>query len=220
MAKFRRKPLGVLDRIYGFVSGQTQTGAMTLESPITTVHDVSREAELGTGVGQFGGYFFGGVVQSIAGAATADSSEDPYAAIIDPEFSLDNPQDYDVWLIDLIAETASGGSANLTSIIAVLSLPTDAAAFLGTAHDMGWPLHQWLNGGASITFRNIADTTTYQVLLNGLGSEARGRLPMLIPRAARLRFRIVSTAAIGGIGVAYTTLYWAGKRGVTPPGFR
>jgi len=48
MTRYRNKPLAVLDRIYNFIGGLRATSDMDLVSPIVRVHDLSREAELGT----------------------------------------------------------------------------------------------------------------------------------------------------------------------------
>jgi hypothetical protein len=50
VASFIRKPLKILDRIYGFVSAKTAVDAVDLASPIQLVHDVSREAESYSGM--------------------------------------------------------------------------------------------------------------------------------------------------------------------------
>ena len=48
MGHFTKAPLRLLDRLYRFVGGLRGRSEMDLQSPIVRVHDVSREAELGT----------------------------------------------------------------------------------------------------------------------------------------------------------------------------
>jgi len=51
VGRFTKNPLGVLDRIYDFVGGLQGEDSVDTVSPIIRVHDVSREAELGTYLG-------------------------------------------------------------------------------------------------------------------------------------------------------------------------
>ena len=48
MGRFTRAPLRLLDRLYRFEGGVQTRSEVDLTSPITRVHDVAREAELGT----------------------------------------------------------------------------------------------------------------------------------------------------------------------------
>jgi hypothetical protein len=77
VTEFRKKPLGLLDTIYGFVGGLRGVSRLALAQPITVVHDVSREAELGGFDGFFGrgqgavdGTFFTIAIDNVHGAAS------------------------------------------------------------------------------------------------------------------------------------------------------
>jgi hypothetical protein len=106
VASFIRKPLKILDRIYGFVSAKTAVDAVDLASPIQLVHDVSREAESYSGmVGDSLDYGFITREDTIAAAGAglnysiAQVQIDVLNLSLGPNASPLDESKHDVWLM-------------------------------------------------------------------------------------------------------------------------
>lgn len=214
MGEFRNKPLGVLDRIYGFLSGKTQSSQVTLETPVTVVHDVSREAELGSAFGFFNGLQGVNAVNTHVGAGTIRSAWDPYYYCLlglDPTIQPTRDQ-VDIWLLDvsLLVDTP----ANLTRASVGYGYP--ANTFPPATGETLWPLLTGAGAGA-IDFSNVAASGTSYLLSQQSHYFFEQHRPLFIAPGGVVTLYSLSTGALNVLG---SLLFWVGRKGTTPPGAR
>lgn len=204
MGKFLQRSLGVLDRVYDFVGGTRGLSEFDLAGSIQPVHDMSREAELGSrGVAQAGFLQLGQTfVHAAPGGVTV--STDVYAAFDSiaafSDFRSTGKDLHRLWLLDIFGSTDSAANFNGLSSQAELA-PNDRTQFLGT-----WDATNNAGGARlSLVKSSTADTD-------------RRRYPALWQPGS---LWISDSSAINGaVTTRLHTLWWAGPLGTTPPGMR
>ena len=127
MAKYSANPLRLLDKLYNFVGGERNRSELDLASPIVRVHDLSREAELGTYVGTEDGLvsqsfpFFTINVDNVHGGADTQIQQLGVYANQSPTWALATWQAPDpnletIWILRAWA-TSSGSSMTECQIL-------------------------------------------------------------------------------------------------------
>lgn len=114
MARFLRRCIDVLEDIYRFDDARRTVSQFELSGPIQPVHDVSREAELGSSPG-VKGFFHCGVTLTHAGAGT----ENEAFSLYDPtpgggaasKWEVDWTRDW-VWIMDAWTSVAETNASN------------------------------------------------------------------------------------------------------------
>jgi len=198
---FSAKPLKVLDKIYRFVGGQLGPTEFSLEAAIQPVHDVSRESEIGSGLGSQLGYMVRGTVDVHSGAGAINTTFDPYE-IVDT-FSPDRSQ-YGVWLIDAWCH-ANGSTNYLVSSVSVLRSPVPNIVPVAT--------HQITH-----FFPDAITSTVVGVVSIGDNSRLNQQcqLPLFLADGSVVQQH--TQAQIGAITITEMILFWVGAQGAIPPG--
>lgn len=109
MTDFQKKPLGILDRIYGLIGGLRGVSQLELKLPIQLVHDVSEQAERASGR-----YWLALTQQTHVGAGTITDLVAPYLQnnpLARNGFNV-NLTNECVWFIDAWQEMVAGVGAN------------------------------------------------------------------------------------------------------------
>lgn len=206
MAEFQRSPLRILDRIYNFVGGNTGTRAFNLEGAIQPVHDLSREAEVGSGYSQALGYFYTGVNEVHAGAATAYQDLDPFEQAT---FQGRERSETGIWIC---GAHMTASTAIATVGIVTVKLPTITGAFSGQIFPLFMFLPNSINTGSG---GNVEYQITSAGRISYSGAVLQPHtLPLFIPNGTTMEFRTTASAA-GTIRLM--ALCWAGPLGVRPP---
>jgi len=211
MTQFQRKPLGVLDGIYGFQGGIKGVNRLDLSSDITIVHDVSRQAEKAG----FGNQTFGYVRwrENITTAGAASSGARCTAAQIETALGL-NPQTYDWWILNIGGYCSDGDISDIDTLVGAVEGP---AAHLGDFQDVG-------SGTSLPMFGVFYDSVVHRVLRPSSGSTYYGvlmfeslynALPIRMPSGAAFSLTLKTSAAATFYALAH---FWVGARGATPPG--
>lgn len=197
---FTKRVLTILDGIYDFVGGQTGPPAIDLASPITVVHDVSREAERASGEGSASGYISLRVILTHAAADTQRGE-----ILIPADFSATN---FDVVLHDLW-------------LIATFVRNSDTDDFASGAAGILWPAIPPDMPFGRVEFVQSWGTVEYAIVVGGaIQIEpliALGYQPRLISGADSLSFLAISNGASSS---TMTGLFWFGSIGSTPPGWQ
>jgi len=218
VAEFRARVLGILDRIYRFTAAKTYTDQLDLSSPIQLVHDVHREAELGTGIGIYDGFVnLGSWGVNHPGGNTQRYVIDPYVSILAGASPVDPVKQYvaddiDAWLMSfqVISDTSNQ--------------PATAFRFGWIVDDMSpyatesMPVYFFEGNGTTANATNYAGTGTIALLQKEPCDTAVPYitpLPFLFPHTGRVSIASVSTAACN---VFVHALLWVGARGTSPPG--
>lgn len=213
MGDFRNRPLGVLDRIYGFLSGKTQASIVNLESPVTVVHDISRQAELGAAFGMNNGRGVQNLTQTHAGAGTMRQQQNAYAWLtggldptIDPLVT-----DTQVWIlgVDVMVEDET----KLSTLSVALGQnnilePTILETYRPIFYGVGSQYFKISNTSATSDVKMLAQA--YNVMPPGWQ-----RNPWPVERGELLLVHSVATAAV--TAVIYVD-FWVGRKGTNPPG--
>jgi len=208
-AQFRRRPLSLLDRIYGFISGKTATSGVTLEAPITLVHDVSRQAER-SGPGEYGGIV---VVQY--NATFGGTDEDSASGNIFDDFNIDNRDDWWAWFLAGYGFIDENDVADVTQISLTHEVPAAGTNLWGITVAADWPVFRHIGGTDPIVISNYHGLGESDAsLLNGVEQ----RFPVLCPGGG-----YEWSWDIGGVinapGLTVHALYWIGRKGCMPPGW-
>lgn len=207
MGKFLQRSLGVLDRVYDFVGGTRGLSEFELGGSIQPVHDMSREAELGSrGVAQ-GGYLSLGQTFVHSGVGTLFVATDVYAAFDSiarfSDFRSTAKDQHRLWLLDIFG-AVDGTVANWSfSMSAALLAPDDRTQFLAQ-YDSTQAIT--VTGAAPLAMTSSVNTPldrrTYPALWQP-GTIWQGR-----------------STATDAVTTRLHTLWWAGPLGTTPPGMR
>jgi len=196
---FSKNPLGILDNLYRFVGGQKGPNSFAEEMEIQPVHDVSREAEMGSAQSAALGYFLEGFTQVHVGTGALFATADPYART----FKDLDPFDVDIWFMDALMNLDDSGDFQDGGIgISYPVLPgTFPSALVKTVFEYTTP-------GSTLTSGGVNPVPPVARLVT---------LPMYDPHGSQL---LVRTVADGSGTVTITTfgLFWAGARSALPPG--
>lgn len=210
MAQIGNSVLRVLNRLYSFVGGVQGVQNMDLLSPVTVVHDVSREAELGSDLTPFLGFHVLTQQLNHAGADTQRAATDPftqvatYGAIPDHDISL--------WLLDCtIYPSTNAIGVVYCALFQSLQYPGVGAAgyypskVIRVADDQAG-VANFAGGGTA--YQGITANTAFHAV-------DQIRDPILIHPGSR--FTTASTST-GAMALIVHWFLWAGRRGTTPPG--
>jgi hypothetical protein len=216
MADFRGRVLEILDRIYHFTGTVASTSRLDLNAPIQLVHDVSREAELGSAYGRHEGFAIVGAQVTHVGASTAYTAVDPYATVIawggfDPG-AQPTREDIGLWLMDVSVAVLNGA---LTSLATSLDYPEMLPQ---TGTDNVFPLNY--ETFDTIPFCNYAGVGDRIVMLPSLAGTVGTNypnFPRYLPYGTRIAFRTVTS---GAEVIETRSLVWMGQKGTSPPGAR
>lgn len=211
MSEFRNRVLTALDNVYGFLTEKRSVSSLQLEQPIQLVHDVSREAELGGGVGEQGGFFIIQENFAFAGAAVDRNAYDVHA-LIEAEFGV---RDRSAYLLDFSGEIG-GNTAQFTFLSAAHYPPV--ASYPG--NDYSSPqlvaYHESVVLVCDTTGAG-SDTVTFPDPANIVAGYSR--FPVYLAPGAILTVYVSAGGAGGATNVRTTFLLWVGPKGVYPPGW-
>ena len=212
MARIRRAVLGLLNTLYGFPGGEpTAPREIDVRLPVTPVHDVSREAELATGMGFFNGYYTVYCAQAHVAAGLVEDTIDfpptaPNVALAGFNF---NPDTQWIWLVDAWG-TIDVGTNFDEAWVAINHDPDEVGV---------------TDGGAATGVQQIVmrfDASIPGSVPRYLERDARGAapLPARIPSLDGTGEIIVGSRSTGvaAFTALWNILVWVGDRGCWPPG--
>ena len=205
--KIEVRSLGILARLYRFAGGMPSGSSnIDMGAPIVRVHDVSRQAELGSRGLDSQGYMT--LTHSLVHGAgnTQYASTDVYAAFnadLTKDFASTGESQDRLWLMNVYANILSGQAGTFdrcrTGLLYTTTVPTiQLIAGYNTVVD---PL---ANGGPL----PLALTPSFTQPLRADG-------PVLIPPGTL--WQTISVSG-GALTTRVSTLWWAGALGTTPPG--
>jgi len=207
VTQFTGRVLKRLDSIWRFVGGVQGFSDMNLAGSIQPVEDLSRQSELGSGLGASGGYFQRGFTFGPVSGTTRNSL-DPWTSVDDFE-----PQRVraSVWLLGCWAQhdttnvELGGISLTMPGSFIAPGLLSDNELLLAYFDS------EIAVGIASATvFPMVAHENWSSTLQNGVSS-----LPMSIPDGSTLNFM----GHASGVGtISLSCLMWMGAAGARPPG--
>jgi len=205
---FTNKPLRALDWIYRFVGGMTGPKTVELSTSLQLVHDVSRLAQIGSGVGSFNGYFMRGGTDAHVAAGAILTSFDPYG--LADTLGLER-SGVGVWLCDVSAQM-NDNVARFNNAAVSFAYPGVNDFFSSTV-----PRQVLL-----ANFEDAALEVQVNVPLAGpiaAGNQAPlilARLPMFLPDGGTIHQTTAQTGA-GDIDIIVNCLLWMGAKGALPP---
>ena len=202
MARFLKKPLKALDFIYDFVGGWVGLGEFA-DSAIQPVHDVAREAELGSALGGLSrmGYTLLRAAHVHVATGTIRTTADPYNAFDNLEIPRGNGS---VWISDVFA--ISNAAADFKNAACLVTWPT----FDGFSQGDVQPL--------AFFDTPFGDVLAATLLLGAAdGERLLCRMPVFVPDGSIIAFGSESDGA-GTVTITQTVLVWAGPAGARPPG--
>lgn len=201
MSVISKKVLQALDFIYKFVEGQSGPLTVDLDSPVVLVHDVSRNAALGSGINNQLGYYIHQTVNVHGSGGQLFDTYDPWTEID----ALSIPRNLvSVWLVDMWAQTDTALSIDVIQTAALF--PTVPGSFQGES----LPLRNW--GGGE--FQSVDSGGTIRPAHLEVENVPRS-LPMFMPDPTTI---LVVTDALIAATLSQHTMFWAGAKGTTPPG--
>lgn len=201
--RFVRGVLRVINRLYDF-QGDSPVSLFDQSSPIQRVHEVARQAELGSGVGRQDGYLVHVEQQAHVGVGTIYGELTfAEAAALQTEYPL---AELGVWLMAFsvtISDTADFDNATLGYIDRSTSAPMDLLLARYTSQAVA------IRSGGGV--QAIAGAST----LGNVVAPARLPFPLL-PNGS-----IACTSVADNLGttqIDFNLLLWMGARGSRPPG--
>jgi len=209
--KIEVRSLGILARLYRFAGGMPSGSSnIDMGAPIVRVHDVSRQAELGSRGLDAQGYLT--LTHSLvhSGAGTEYASTDVYAALnadLTKDFASTGDSQDRLWLMNVYANILSGqaGSFDRCRTGLLYTTPVETvqlmAGYLAKVDPLanGGPIPLAVGDGANDVGRQPLATDN----------------PVLIPPGTL--WQTVSVSG-GAMTTRVSTLWWAGALGTTPPG--
>lgn len=219
MTTFRRKGLGILERLYRFTSAVKAPSTVELESGIQLVHDVSREVELASYTRNEGYFVYSQTVTHAGGGALYQSRDMYFQATSRSDYGVGEDTEKDdisLWLIDYSAW--SDDASDNTNYAVSLNYDANSGGIPLHVAEIIVPIFAWdAATGATRDFPNFAFNDTEQQLLNELSASQLPSLPYPVFNGVRLNTYSFAGAAVE---VRIHTLWWVGRRGTTPPGMR
>lgn len=229
---FRGSVLGVLERIYQFVGGKGPKSELELDLPLQLVHDVSRQSELGAAYGPQAGYYLDENQHAHAAAVQQSDFYDPYlrlqnGSILFP-FNTQTSQNFDIWLIALQTWTPYADRATVVDWSVALAFDASTIS-TGVMPVSTYPVAFTIAYNESdAAGANDYETASFDGTRNyaaPLRPDPEGppmptflHRPIFIPHGARLTF--VSHMTATNEVINFIMMFWAGPRGITPPGVR
>ena len=207
MADFKNRPLSVIARIYQFAGGPTVRSDFDVSSSIQPVHDVSREAELGTRGRAQAGFLELGQTFVHVGVGTLRAATDVYASFN----SISDFSDFDsqgaskdrLWLLGLFGTTSDDGDFGICA----------------TALLYQTPLRTYLLARWALTSEDIEAGGRFPLVHTDPRAVPEPDFPIFFPPGALWGTRSTADNA-GTTTTRIFSRWWAGPLGVTPPGLR
>lgn len=200
MAFFTQRALRILDGIYRFVGGQTGPLSVDLQSPVSLVHDVGRQAERASGNGNVGGYIS---LQVVATHTDIETENEAIAIPADLAGTNFIAGLHELWIVGCYCR------------VSVLDAIDTAAMGLGWAAippDFPNSRVELLQSFGSVNQELfVGGTFQVQPLLE------YGIQPRNITDVARIDTQTVSLLTCT---ITMTALLWFGAKGATPPGWQ
>lgn len=213
MSNFKSRGLSVLNGIYRFLPfARTAPEDYDLTSPIVSVHDVSREAELGAYAfdEKVGGFFQVGQDNAHPAASTVNSNPTVYT-VTDQAFGSGSLNRVWCWL--MWAGLEMNASGFLTSAKLSVQVPQVGSALA----PRNFLIEYWDADIAQPT-GGFGTPYTYFGVRAAAANQQRTRLPFLIPAGGQFGFQSITSG--GDFTIRLDTICWVGPIGVMPPGMR
>jgi len=202
--EFTGQPLKALDRLYRFPGG-SDIRSFETDSAIQPVHDVSREAELASGLSGEFGYYIQSVEMAHAGAGSLFGTIDPWAQA---DVRARERASVAVWVVSMFG--TADVVARFVTGLAALSYPLLPDTFPLAAAVSDMLLYQWDSASDASRSGGIG------MLTDVATSAQRAQMPIYVPDGGIIQ--VSSEAQTGAVDIAISGLFWAGAFGVTPPG--
>lgn len=207
MAKIGRPGiLGVLDRLFSFDSQIKVPERVSVEAPVSVVHDISRQAELGAPLNIHQGFSVYNIELVFAGAGS-DGDFRLLDSVIEGLYPNVGRQNMDVYIMDVLmmASTSNFSAAGAalrypSNFPGQTSVPAASKLLLSVPANTLMPDET----GANYTY------TGYQTCRN-----IDGRYPQWVPSGCWYSVRATGT---GVCVIDFWLLLWAGWKGTRPPG--
>jgi len=221
MTQYLSTVLRSLERVYRFRSSQrTAPDELELDVPIQVVHDVSRMAQYGTGVGPKN---FGFWIAAFQNVHTVTGNLTGTMQLDNPTNSLNgypdtfSADDFQAWIMRAWMDSTDTGDMAGAQVIMGHSAssigPTGVAGVI--ANDIV------VMGDGSAPAAN-ADGSGRTIIQNSEPSNWFHRPVPLLQKedgsAALMKFTSTADGA-GTVTVDFNVLFWLGRKGATPPGF-
>ena len=216
MTRILNRALSALSRVYRLEGGDTVVSDFETQTPIIPVHDVSREAELGAGIGTQGGWLthYEFVEELSALGSTERRASDPWDAV-DAETNIARTE-LSLWLYDTFMNV-NGNYANVDVMTVALAFPT---TFPGVGTVVPYRLLEY-NTGTQVDASNTGASGDVYIMAPANEDHAANNAlvvprmhPFPVPVGSTLTYRL-DTSGICEVYVWH--LMWAGPRGVAPP---
>lgn len=212
---FNARPWGVLDRIYRFVGGISPTRAISVEQPVTLVHDLSREAERGSGYGEWEGFWVFGGTNAHAGASTLVSVYWPTQAAA--ALLGISATEIGVWLkaVSQFCPTVDAANWSSSQVAMGYQARISPGAPYGPA-GAPYRLLQWSQAAQVTAVGDAAGGSTVSIAAQQMALSPPWQEPSIyVPQDSAITFRSIST---GVVNITCNLLCWVGPRGASPPG--
>ena len=207
MADFLNRPLSVLSRLYQFRGGPSIRSDFDVVGPIQPVHDLSREAELGTRGRGANGYLELGQTIVHVGVGTLFASSDPYALFDSigefSDFNSTGVRKDRLWLLGFFASTSDTGDFEEASSGMLYQDPLRTLL-----------LTRWTSAGSIIEAAGLFPLISSVFFITPVP-----QFPIFFPPGALWASRSSADNA-GTTTTRIHSRWWAGPQGVTPPGMQ
>lgn len=210
MGKFQSRSLEVLDRLYDFVGGTRRMDTFDLAGSVQPVHDMSREAELGSRGVRQGGFIYIGdtLTNATMGVTTIFTSRDIYASLD----SVGVLQDFSsrlhrLWLMDVFGSVDDTGVTNFTEAGAAIKYQDPAVRLQFLRH---WD-------GVTASVASGEDHPMVQIEASLPFQRTR---PLYLPFGGTPTLLQANAISSDDCTARVHWLLWAGPIGTTPPGMR
>ena len=212
--------LQVFQRVYQTSGNRQVPSLVDIDTPVTPVHDLSREAELGSGYGRFNGFatLSTNVVHG-PGVTDEFAAQTPYATLLEAATQISRRPRSQSWVWLMSCQVLAADPANLVGAWISAEMGPSLPELSTETHFLVWAsgnrtqLDLPVQLGGFIPSVNNAPTNFE---MQGVGPV--NRLPILLPEEGSVIQLASQASAVATI--TFDCLYWLGPRGVTPPGVR
>lgn len=215
MALIARKVLDALQGIYRTVDAPPSR--IDFGNPITPVHDVSRQAEIGAALGPDHGFFVYHHEFDMSAGTNQYLQQDLYAFVNASSWSATfNTRDYWIWFMGGVGVyVPQAGLGDIDEATVGLQIPDGAADFLTGTLAGYFPIFQAAGDQA---LARIDNAIRYESV--PLAGSKPLPVPFFCPQGTLISAAIDPNAGIANPGAILDIQFWAGRRGTTPPGAR
>lgn len=222
MALIRKRVLGVLDRVYDLVGHKRTPSDLETEQPVQCVHDISRQGELGSGLGRGSGFVWYHRHEDTAGAQSYREATDLTAWI--EASSLANEFDVEehwIWYMGWAAgHTDVNGNGDVDEASIGFTLPAGSRFRLDADTEVDL-IPVWLADSTQpiVTDENgsVGRPSIFGAANSFVSMGTMPSSPFPVPDGSKVTTYVKTNAAIT-YGYSFSVLLWIGARGVMPPG--